>query len=227
MCYLLLPSIIIFLFPFPLSYSYPSSTCPACPVSCCLDPDSVALRPCGMGGRMGLALEPGRPGDETNSGAERDESGLRPGSMWSAGKEITRVRSKSTVMYYQELIVKNNIWLLKWCHSSWISEKINGTVDFKDLLEYKTILIRCLHSAMSSVLDRMMRCSIYINIETVMRLESDQISEGILLAVNYSILNFLKHSMLNSQSWLVRRHWLIYYNGNFYNSSGCNSKWIQ
>lgn len=76
-----------------LSFSYPSSsTCPACPVSCCLDPDSVALRPSGMGGRMGLALEPGRPGEETTvgdvlSGAELEESGLRPGSMRSARRE--------------------------------------------------------------------------------------------------------------------------------------------
>lgn len=53
---------------------------------------SVALRPDGMGGRTGLASEPGRPGDvvsvgETRSGVERGTPGVRPDSRWSAVRE--------------------------------------------------------------------------------------------------------------------------------------------
>lgn len=52
----------------------------------CFRPESLVLRPDGMGGRTGLALAPGRPGEEGRVGEMRSEpgrgaSGVRRESM--------------------------------------------------------------------------------------------------------------------------------------------------
>lgn len=71
---------------------YLSSTCSDCSLGSGSKPVSVALRPCGMGGRTGWASDPGRPGEatvgDTCSGAEREDSGLTPDSIGSAGRKV-------------------------------------------------------------------------------------------------------------------------------------------
>lgn len=77
-----------------------------CPVSYCFEPESLVFLPDGMGGRTGLTLAPGRPGEEgsvgeTLSETKRGASGVRPESMWPAKHQ--------TDMHYSQTRIEHDL----------------------------------------------------------------------------------------------------------------------